>query len=142
MKKAIDITLTAIHDGRCHRVVTLGIDGKDPAFSFLEKLRKDDCQKRDAIDARIRAVSEHETYENKLTFRHVGDGVYEFKRSGVRLYAFRDTIEEHDHLIICTNGGKKNTKKQQNADIARAQKTKRTYQSLKRKPDVTLTLEK
>ena len=138
MKQAIDITLQTLHVGESRRVVTLGIDHEDPAFDFLSKLKTDDSNKYDSIESRIKAISKYEHYENKITFRHVGDGIYEFKRPGVRLYAFYDEIEGLDHLILCTNGGKKN--KRQNSDILKAKGIKKQYLLAKQLPDTILHL--
>lgn len=142
MKQDIDITLRTIHVGDCRRVVTLNIDGKDEAREFLENLRHDDAKKWHGINTRITTVSNYPTYSNKITFNHVGDGVFEFKRPGLRLYAFYDTIGDEHHLILCTNGGTKNTQKQQQADIRRAKKIKVRYEAAIKDPDTRITLRK
>ncbi len=123
MKKPVEITLRTIHVGDVRRVVTLGIDQRDDAQDFLSDLKKTDLKKFEALNTRIETVSQYDTYENRITFRNVGDGVFEFKRPGIRLYAFYDQIDGEEHLILCTNGGKKN--KKQSADIALAKKSKR-----------------
>ncbi len=38
MKKPFDITLTTLHVGTKHRLVTLGLHGTDPADRFLSQL--------------------------------------------------------------------------------------------------------
>lgn len=130
--------MTTVHLGLARRVVTLAINQRDDAQVFLSKLKKTDTKKYDEINTRIYAVSQYHAYENKLTFRNVGDGVFEFKRPGVRLYAFYDEIDDEEHLILCTNGGKKN--KQQSADIALAKKIKAEYLNAKKQPDTILKL--
>lgn len=140
MKQKIDIVLTTLHIGTHRRVVTLGINGKDEAYSFLQKLYKDDSKQWDAINTRISAVAKHQHYSNPLTFNPVGGGIYEFKRPGIRLYAFYDEIEEEHHLIICTNGGKKNNKKEQQSDIKRAINIKAKYDEAKLVPQTNFTL--
>lgn len=141
MNQPIDITLSTIHVGNRRRVVTLGINGRNLAQRFLEKLSHDDSRKMDFLTARIKSVSDYETYENDRTFNHLGEGLYEFKRPGIRLYAFYHEIEGVDHLIICTNGGTKNKKKEQNSDIAKANRIKYKYFAAIEKADTTLTLE-
>lgn len=141
MKKPIDITLSTIHVGSARRVVTLAIDGKDLAYQFLSKLRKDDCNQWKFIKKRIIAVSEHDTFENRITFSYVGDGVFEFKRPGLRLYAFYDEVAGMDHLILCTNGGTKNNKKEQNKDIEKAISIKSRYFEAKQIATTTISLE-
>ncbi|MGJ3244095.1 MAG: hypothetical protein ACFE0O_14215 [Opitutales bacterium] len=75
---------------------------------------------------RIQRVSEHPTYENQEIFRSLSDGLFEFKRPGLRLYAFYQTLDGTESLIICTSGGKKQGKKAQQADINRARARMRT----------------
>ena len=72
MKSPIEIHLRTLHLGDARQVVTLGIDGKDFARDFLLDLLKHDRNRFESIRTRIRAVSNHPHYENKLTFRHVG----------------------------------------------------------------------
>lgn len=140
MKRAIDIKLKTLHIGDSRRVVTLDMNGKDEAYAFLKKLQKDDSQKWNALNTRIATVSNYPNYSNKLTFNPVGDGIYEFKRPGIRLYAFYDELAEEHQLILCTNGGKKNTKKEQNADIQKAKKIKANYIAAKSDPSTEFTL--
>jgi len=116
------------------------MNGKDPARDYLSKLRKDDAQQFNNLKTRIQAVAKYVQYENQQTFRHVGDGIYEFKRKGYRLYAFYDDIQGQEQLIICTNGGSKNSKKEQNADIQRALRRKNEYMENLNQTDATLTI--
>ena len=127
MKKSVEIILTTIHVGDVRRVVTLGINQKDLADKFLTKLQKDDGRKWTQLNIRIERVSNHDRYEQDDIFNHVGDGLYEFKRPGLRLYAFYDSLGEDHQLILCTSGGTKNKKKEQNADIATAKRLKNKY---------------
>ncbi len=139
MKKTVEITLSTLHLGAARRVVTLAINGKDPAEDFLSKLQKDDRNKLDSIKTRIKAVANYPRYENKITFRDVGDGVYEFKRPGLRLYAFYAEINGQDQLILCTNGGTKS--KDQQKDIRQAKALKDEFFSALKLPDTTLILD-
>lgn len=139
MKPAFDITLTEVHSGQCRTVVTLGLNGHDPADDFLNKLLRDDVNRFNWIQTRLRTVANYDRYENRTTFRHVGKGVYEFKRPGLRLYAFYDDIEGVGHLILCTNGGTKNTRKGQQSDITEAKKRKADYFAAKADPGTQLT---
>ncbi len=141
MKRGIDIVLRTLHVGARRRVVTLALNHDDPAHDFLSKLKADDINRFRSIRTRIRAVADYDRYENQSTFRYVGRGVYEFKRRGIRLYAFYDEIDGADQLILCTNGGTKNTRKGQQADILKAADRKTAYFSAKALPDTTLTLD-
>jgi len=138
VKRGIDIVLETIHVGEERRVVTLSINDDDPAMRFLIQLKKKDRNQYESISTRIRTVAKYERYENKITFRHVGGGVYEFKRPGVRLYAFYDDLEGEEQLILCTNGGKKD--KRQQADIDKAKEIRARYFDAKQQPDTTLYL--
>jgi putative component of toxin-antitoxin plasmid stabilization module len=140
VKSKIDIILKTLHLGNCRRVVTLDINGTDDAHDFLQKLQKDDSKKWDAINTRISTVSNYPRYSNKTTFRPVGDGIFEFKRPGLRLYAFYDEIGEEYQLILCTNGGSKNTRKEQQSDIKKAKNIKAVYFAAKSNPQVKFTI--
>lgn len=142
MKQEIDITLNTLHIGDYRRVVTLDINGKDDADAFLKKLQKDDCKKWDTINRRIATVSNYLSYSNTLTFNPVGDGVFEFKRPGLRLYAFYDEIGDEHQLILCTNGGTKNKKKEQQTDIKKAKSIKARYEAAKSNKNAQFHLKK
>lgn len=64
MKNPIEITLTSIHVGGAREVVTLALDGKDPAQKYLSKLAKTDPKAFESLQTRIKAVAEHDRYEN------------------------------------------------------------------------------
>ena len=135
MKKPIDITLSTIHVGSEREVVTLAIDGKDPAAKYLSQLFKKDRENFKNLKSRIQAIAEHHIYENRETFQEVGDGVFEFKRNNprlLRLYAFYDQIDGIGRLIICTNGG---DKRLQSDDIKTAKRIKEKYFAAKKQPD-------
>ena len=139
MKKSVELTLSTIHLGEARRVVTLGINGKDLAAEFLSKLLIDDRNQFDFIRSRIKTIANYPRYENKLTFRSVGEGIHEFKRPGLRLYAFYWDLEGESHLIICTNGGIKN--KDQSKDIASAKAIKKAFLDAIEKPDTILNID-
>lgn len=61
----VEIALSTLHLGYARRVVTLAINGKDPAEDFLSKLQKDDRNKLDSITTRIKAVANYPRYENQ-----------------------------------------------------------------------------
>jgi putative component of toxin-antitoxin plasmid stabilization module len=138
VKNPIEITLSAIHIGSGRQVVTLAIDGKSPAAKFLTQLQKKDSNAYKTLKTRIRTVAEYEHYENDESFRHVGDGVYEFKRNKprlLRLYAFYDEVEGIGQLILCTNGGDKTS---QDQDIIQAKLIRKRYFDAKKRSDTKL----
>ncbi len=138
MKLPIEIILRTIHLGAARRVVTMGIHGKDLAREFLLELLQHDRNQFEFVQKRIQSISNYERYENQITFRHVGDGLFEFKRPGIRLYAFYDEIGEQHQLILCTNGGLNG--KGQARDIRLAHSLKKEYFSAKILPDTILRL--
>jgi hypothetical protein len=139
VKKPVEITLSTLHLGDARRVVTLGLNGKDLAADFLTGLLHHDRNQLEAIRTRIRAVSNYPRYENRTTFRHVGEQVVEFKRPGLRLYAFYDEIGGEHQRILCTNGGTKG--KDQQADIVRAKALKAAYFAAKQESYTIVTLD-
>ena len=84
-----------IHLGDARQAVTLGIDGKDLARDFLLDLLKHDRNRFESIRTRIRAISNHPHYENKLTFRHVGEGVFGFSTTGPSLSRVVSDTTQH-----------------------------------------------
>jgi len=137
----IEITFSTIHVGTARRVVTLGLDGKDLADEFLLRLAKSDPRGAESIKIRVQTVAEYDRYENEFTFRNVGDGIYEFKRPGLRLYAFYDDVAGlKPQLIVACNGGTKNTCKEQNADIAKARRLRSRYLEAKSLPNAKIRL--
>lgn len=142
MKKPLEITLTTVQLGSVKRVVTLGFNGKDLANEYLLKLGKSNHQGLRSILNRLKAIAEHESIENQITYRHVGEQVFEVKtQCGLRFYTFPDELEGIGHqLIIATSGGKKGNKKEQNADIAKAKELREAYLAAKRQPSTTFNL--
>jgi len=141
VNKELEICLNTIHVGSSRRVVTLGLDGKDAALGFLKALAKSNRSGFEAIRARIRAVAERNRFENDRTFNNLGDGIYEFKGPGLRLYAFYDELPGlQPQLVIATNGGSKNTKKEQQADIARAKLLRCRYLESKLRAKIRLII--
>lgn len=117
------------------------MDGKSSAAQFLIQLQKKDSNAYKTLKTRIRTVAEYEHYENDESFRHVGEGVYEFKRNNprlLRLYAFYDEVDGIGRLILCTNGGDKTSQKQ---DILKAKAIKKRYFDAKQRSDTRLTYE-
>ena len=79
--------------------------------------------------ATITAVEE---YHNERKFRRVAEGIYEIKVPGTRLYCFKDQVAGLPaKLIVATNGGGKNTEREQNSDIRRAIGLRERYLAMK-----------
>ena len=139
MNFPLEITLTTVHLGSARRVVTLGFAGKDLAGDFLTKLKKSNKSGFNGLRVRFAVVSESKHFTNPHAFKDLGDGLYEFKKDGLRLYAFlEDDPKFSPTLIIAANGGTKNTKKEQISDISRARKLKAQYEQAKTCTEIEL----
>lgn len=144
VKQPLDITLKTLHVGEHWRVVTLAINGKDPAEDFLEKLHHDNKKLWKQIAIRIASVSNYPSYQNKQTYKYLSEGIFEFKSGSLRLYTFHDKLPNDGDpisLILCSNGGNKNTPKEQSKNIAKALEIKKTYFDAKKQSNVSFTLE-
>ncbi len=142
MKSTFDIELNTLYIGERRRVATVGLHGKDEADRFIQKLIQTDPAKWAGIATRIKTISNYDRYENQSTYRSVGDGIFEFKRNGIRLYSFYDEIDGELQMILCTNGGGKGNKKEQQADIQKAKQVRKRYFELKARPDTHFRLNK
>ena len=142
MKNSLEISLKTVHLGSAKRVTTLGINQQDQANDYLLKLGKSNIQGFQSILKRLQVIAEHDSFENKRTYRHVGNQVFEVKTTtGLRLYTFPDTIDGQAHqLIIAICGGKKGNKKEQQADITKAKQIKKAYLAAKKLATTQLTI--
>jgi len=136
----LEIILKEVHVGLCGRVVTLGLGGDAPADDFLATLITSNPHAANSLKTAMATITAVEEYHNERKFKRVARGIYEIKAPGVRLYCFRDRLGEGQpmKLIVATNGGSKNTKKQQNGDIKTACQIRERYLAMKNQPDVTL----
>ena len=140
MKSPLEITLRTIHLSEARRVVTLDFGKGSPADRFLARLKRSNRTGFAALQARIRSIAAHRNYQNPLTFKSLGDGLFEFKtrKSGLRLYAFYDEIPGIEpQLIIATSGGGKGT---QPADIRKARALRQRYLDAKALPDTLIEI--
>lgn len=121
-------------------MVTLDFGKGSPADRFLTRLKRSNRTGFAALEARIRGVAAHHNYQNPLTFKSLGDGLFEFKtrKSGLRLYAFYDDIPGTDpQLIVATSGGGKGT---QRSDIRKARELRQRYLDAKLLPDTVIEI--
>lgn len=140
MKKAVEITMKELHVGTCKTVVSMQIDDNTELQEFLENKIKSDPAGMRRLQTAIATISSVENYVNKTKYRSVSEkGIYEIKTGGIRLYCFQDRLSDNlPCLIIATNGGGKNTSKEQNRDINRAAKIKAEYLEAKQLDDTEL----
>ena len=140
MKSEIEIILRTVHLGEARRVVTLDFGKGSPADQFIARLKRSNSAGFAALHARIRGISAHKNYQNPLTFKSLGDGLFEFKtrKTGLRLYAFYDEIPGIEpQLIIATSGGDKG---RQRADIRSARELRQRYLDAKLLSDTEIEI--
>ena len=129
MKKALEIIAYQVKSGSARDLVALELDGKCPARDFLTELEASNSKGFQILDGQIRFLSDVTNVVPRGTFKLL-DGsrqLYEFRtRSGIRLYCFL----AGETLVLLTNGGKKNTKKEQNRDIQSAKRSFDRFESL------------
>ena len=121
-------------------MVTLDLGNGSPADEFLETLHRSNREGFDALEARLRAIANHLRYQNPLTFKSLGQGLFEFKtkKTGLRLYAFYDEIPGlQPQLIIATSGGGKG---KQSSDIRQARDLRQRYLDAKLLPDTHIEI--
>ncbi len=113
-------------------MVTLQIGDDQQVADFLKSLILSNPNAASSLQTSMATITSVDSYHNERKFKNVGDGIYEIKVPGIRLYCFKDQIEGLPaKLIIATNGGTKNNKREQNADIKRASHLKSRYFTVK-----------
>lgn len=140
MKKPLEITLKELHVGACKTVTALQMNNDASLGDFLHDLILSNPKAMNRIQTAMATISSEPHYYNDTKFKSVSEkGIYEIKAGGIRLYCFQDTLSDDlPRLIIATNGGVKNTKKEQHRDILAASQIRERY--LKAKKDDSTTL--
>jgi putative component of toxin-antitoxin plasmid stabilization module len=139
----LEITLKEVHRGPRRSVVTLQLGADRQVADFLESLVISNPNAARSLHTSMATITSVDPYHNERKFKSVGGGVYEIKVPGIRLYCFKDEIDAHPaKLIIATNGGTKNNKREQNRDIQRASRLKEQYLAAKESEDTTLHYQK
>ena len=108
-----------VKNGAERQIIALALDNRSPAKDFLIELYKSNPKGFQILDGQMRFLCDVPEIKNRQTFKILDANrkLYEFHpRTGLRLYCFL----ADNSLVILTNGGKKNTKKEQSRDIARA----------------------
>jgi hypothetical protein len=130
VKSPLEILLFSIHRGAAREVVALGLHDERPGLDYLGELRRSNPKGHQILIGQIRLLCDVPDLRTKATFKLLDPTrqLYEFKtRSGLRLYCFADG----DALVILTNGGKKNTPREQNRDIEKARRLHDEFLTLK-----------
>lgn len=135
----MEITLKELHCGSCRTVVSLQLGDDDQVTEFLKGLIKSNPNAASSLQTSMATITSVDAYRNKRKFRDVGEGIYEIKVPGIRLYCFKDQIDTLEtKFILATNGGTKKNKREQNSDIKRAAQLRDRYFAAKKLPDTQL----
>lgn len=119
MKKPLEIIAYRVKAGVVREAVALELDGDCPAKDYLLELADNNAKGFQILDGQIQFLCDVPQVGPRKTFKLLDASrqLYEFRlRSGIRLYC----VVVGSELVLLTNGGKKNTKKEQNSDIQRA----------------------
>lgn len=119
MKKKLEILAYQVKLGSARQLIAPVLDGACPAQDFLTDLAKNNAKGFQILDGQMRFLADVPDIVPRDRFKLLDTKrqLYEFKvRSGLRLYCHL----ADDTIVVLTNGGKKNTKKEQSRDIAAA----------------------
>jgi hypothetical protein len=135
----LEITLKELHCGSCRTVVSLQLGDDDQVTEFLKGLIKSNPNAASSLQTSMATITSVDPYRNPRKFRDVGDGIFEIKVPGIRLYCFKDQIDAlGTKFILATNGGTKNNAREQNSDIKRAAQLRDRYFAAKKLPGTQL----
>lgn len=135
----MEIVLKEVHAGPCRTVVTLQIGSDTAADEFLAALTASNPHAARSLQTSMATIASVDSYHNERKFKRVAEGIYEIKVPSIRLYCFMDQVEGLPaKLIVATNGGGKNTKREQDSDIRRAMRIRDRYFQLKLMDDTRL----
>lgn len=102
------------------------------ADEFLNDLIASNPNAARSLQTSMATITALDEYYNTRKFKRVAEGIYEIKVPGIRLYCFKEQLEGMPaKLIVATNGGSKNTKREQNGDIKRASAIRDRFLSMK-----------
>jgi hypothetical protein len=128
----LEIILKEVHVGPCRTVVTLQIGNDRSADDFLYELIASNPNAAKSLQTSMATITSIEEYRNRRKFKRVAEGIYEIKVPGIRLYCFKEQLEGMpSKLIVATNGGRKNTKREQDSDIKQASVIRERFLTLK-----------
>lgn len=121
----MEIRLEDVYRGTAKAVVALVQDSRCQAQDFLEICKTNNERDFNRLFSRIQSVANTAgAFRNDAVFRYERDQIFTFVvNCGWRLYCFYD----EGNLIIVTNGGTKNGRKEQTRDIDKAVKMRETY---------------
>ena len=130
-----------LHVGTCKTVVSMQIGDNTELQEFLNSMIKSNPAAMRRLQTAMATISSEENYVNRHKYKSTSEtGIYEIKTGNIRLYCFQDRLtDDNPCLIITTNGGTKNTKKEQSRDIQKAAQIRAQYHAAKESNKTVLT---
>ena len=120
-------------------MVTLQLGNDASADDFLNHLIASNPNAARSLQTSMATITAVEEYHNERKFKRVAEGIYEIKVPGIRLYCFKEQLDGLPaKLIVATNGGGKNTPREQNRDINRALALRQRYLAMKDQAETKL----
>ncbi|MBA4386486.1 MAG: hypothetical protein C0404_00815 [Verrucomicrobia bacterium] len=105
-----------------------GIRAGESLWEFLERLCQDNPAEYARIDRRLTQMAERGPSRHNNEFNDLGNGLFEMKtRGGVRVVFFYDA----GHLVICTHGFVKKSKKTPRKELELARMRKAAYEQVR-----------
>lgn len=96
---------------------------------FMAGLYQTDIDEYSRLDRRLTQLAERGASRNQTEFNDLGHGLFEMKtRGGIRIVFFYDA----GHLIICTQGFPKKSRKTPKKELDVARKRKAEYERFKK----------
>ena len=129
-----------LHVGTCKTVVSMKIGENTELQDFLKRMIKSNPKAMTSLQSAMVTICSEENYVNDRKFKSVSEpGIHEIKVPGIRLYCFQSRLADgQPRLIIATNGGTKNTDREQNRNIKRAAQIKDAFFAAKQADTVIL----
>jgi hypothetical protein len=120
VKEPLEVLAYGIYTGSIRSVAALALDGSDDLANYLASLRKSNPKGHAILHGYFKTLCNERELHERGTFKCLdrAAGLFEFRLSSLRLYCF---VYENT-LVLLTNGGTKNNRKEQSRDIDRARK--------------------
>jgi len=121
------LSLQLLLEGDRHTICALTKGSRCEAVDFLDACAKSNPAGFAMLFALLERIADYGPPRNPEQFKNVGNGIYEIKAIGARLFCFYD--EASHAVIILTHGWKKGPPREQNQQIKRALSLKEAYLS-------------
>ncbi|MFZ2657866.1 MAG: type II toxin-antitoxin system RelE/ParE family toxin [Victivallales bacterium] len=125
------MVLWLVHEGIKFTVYSMeDVEDSKNLRHFLEELKAQDDDEHERAIERIKRLGDHGPSFNTQQFRSLGDGLFELKtKKGTRITFFYDEFARH--VVICTQGFDKKTKKVQSNQIKIARSLRAMFTAIR-----------